>query len=115
MVLRSTGSFSSACRVQENARAIRTMATGKNTFALLTEIGFFNSGIIGQVLRRTFHNYSSGFEYVRAIGMAQSGVRVLFDQKDRRALTFNLIDGFEDSMDDERRQTERRLVEQEQS
>src|SRR5688500_10652723 len=136
MGLRSTGFFSSDGREQEKASAIRTMAKGRNTFRswslvwcrpdklelngrrrfkLLTEIGFFNSRIIGQVLRWTFHNYSSGFQNVSAIGMPEGCVRVLFDEENCSSLAFNFIDSLEDRVDNERRKTERRLVEQEQS
>src|ERR1044072_9508256 len=115
IVLRSGDPFSSAWRVQENARAIRTRTAGKITFALLTEVGFFNPGIIGQVFRWTFHDYSSGLQHVCAIGMAQSCVCVLFDQENCCPLTFDLIDSFEDGMDHEGRQAQRRLVEPEQT
>src|ERR1051326_3355272 len=47
--------------------------------------------------------------------MAQRGVGVLFDQENRGSLAFNFVDGFEDGMGHERRETERWFVEQQQS
>src|ERR1051326_8062133 len=47
--------------------------------------------------------------------MAQRGVGVLFDQENRGSLALNFVDGFEDGMDHERRETERWFVEQQQS
>src|SRR5215213_3338413 len=85
------------------------------SFDLLTEIGFFNPGIVGEVFRRTFHNYSSGLEHVSSIRMTERGVCVLFDQKNRSPFTFDLVDSLEDRVDHERCKTERRLVEQQQS
>ena len=87
-------------RAHEKASASATIATGSNRLRkrrvfersvgefgmrrslrceLLTEIRFFNPGIAGKVLRWAFHHDSTRFEHVRAIGVAQRGVRILFD------------------------------------
>src|SRR6185503_11802222 len=93
-------------REQENASASNTMTDGRIIFCkwrlvcrgrlavriellrtrdlLLAKVSFFDPGVAGQVLRRTFHHYSSRFQNVCAIGMFQSRVCVLFDQQNRR-------------------------------
>src|SRR5687767_8053161 len=73
---------------------------------LLTEVGFFDSWIGGQIFRGALHYDSTGLEDVGAIGMAQGCVCVLLNQQNRRALAPDLIDGFENRVDDQRRQTE---------
>src|SRR6185437_7314334 len=72
---------------------------------LLTKVGFFNSRIGCQILRGSFHNDATSFQDVSAVRMFQRGVRVLFYQQDRCALTFDFINRFEDRMNNQGRQS----------
>ena len=58
---------------------------------------------------------AAGLEDVGAVRDVQRVVDVLLDQQDRPALGLELGDGLEDPLDHQRRQAERRLVEQEQA
>src|SRR6266404_6316424 len=74
---------------------------------LLTKVGFFNPGISGELFRWTLHNDPAGLQDIRAVGMLQGGMSILFYEQDGRSFTLNFINRFEDSVNDERRQPQR--------
>src|SRR6185503_9471645 len=82
---------------------------------LLAEVCFLDARIGGKLFRRSFHDDAAGLEHVSPIRVFQGRVCILFDQQDGCALTLDLINRFEDGMDHERRQAERRLIKQQQS
>ena len=82
------------------------------TIGLLTEVSFFNPWIFSEVLRWTLHHYPACFQNVSAVGMAERRVGVLFDEQDGRAFAFDLVDSFEDRMNYEGREPQRRLVQE---
>ena len=55
-----------------------------------------------------------GLEHVAAVRGVERHQRVLLDEQDRRALLVDLLDDVEDPLDEDRREPERRLVEQQQ-
>lgn len=59
-----------------NHQVAINLQTNKHLFA---EVSFFDSWIRSEFLREPLHNYSAGLKNIRAVGVAQRRVRVLFD------------------------------------
>ena len=55
------------------------------------------------------------FQHVAAVGQLQRLVGVLLDEEDGHPLLAQLFNGVEDLLNDDRRQTERRLIQQQQA
>src|SRR4051794_14174523 len=70
--------------------------------------------VVAEVRRRVVERHMPGLEHVAALRHVERVVRVLLDEHDRRALLVDLADHVVDAVDDDRRQAERRLVEEQQ-
>ena len=79
------------------------------------EIGGAHLGIGQQFLAGAAHRHQAVDHHIAAVGELQRVEGVLLDQEDGQPLFLvQLADGVEDLLDDQRRQPERRLVQQQQ-
>src|SRR3990170_6624832 len=67
------------------------VAIAKFSMLLLAEVGFFDAGVGGQLLRGAFHDDRAGFEHVAAVGMLQGGIGVLLDEQNRYPFLVDLV------------------------
>src|SRR5581483_9668927 len=72
-------------------------------------------GLAGELLARAGKHDAPGVEDVRAVGESDRTRGRLLDEEDRATFRSQLLERLEDEIDHERRKTERRLVEQDQS
>src|ERR671925_1221277 len=83
--------------------------------ALVTEVAPANRFVLLQLRARARQGDASDLEHVRGLRELQRDVRVLLDDEHRQALLLvQLADDAEDLRDEQRRETERRLVEEQQ-
>src|SRR4051812_45999708 len=68
--------------------------------------------VVAQVLGRVGEHHVAGLEHVAPGRDVERVVGVLLDEHDRRALRVDLADDLVDAVDDDRREPERRLVEE---
>src|SRR5581483_715714 len=84
----------------------------RSSLLLLAEIFFFDLRIVFQFFWRAFQRNVSAFQNIRAVGNVQRLMHSLFDQQNGQAALLEFANDLEDALDDERRESERRLVKQ---
>src|SRR5215211_8020068 len=88
----------------------------KNSAISVAEVGIADGFVLSQLGARALDRDAPDLEHVCAAGRAERELRVLLD--DEHGETFLLVqlgDDLEELADDQRREAERRLVEQEQA
>src|SRR5882672_3177428 len=108
--LAARGSWSATCCRSRSAETGRV-----KLLKLLAKVRFLNPGIGGEFRGRALHDDPARLQHVSAVGVLQGRMRILLDKQDSCALTFDFIDRFEDRVNDERRESQRRLVKQQQA
>src|SRR5207247_8502372 len=104
------GSWSKA--VPRWARRVYAAARGPSDLA---EVRATDVRVGSQPVGRVGIDHPTRLEDVAALGDVQRLEGVLLDEQDRRPLRVDLLDDREDLLDEDRRQPERRLVEEEQA
>src|ERR1700730_18227569 len=90
----------------------RSMSPGE---PLIPQIGLADGFVCAQLVARAFDDDVADLEHVGARGVGEREVRVLLDDEHRHALVaLHARERFEDLLDHERSEAERRLVEQQQ-
>src|SRR6056297_833913 len=87
---------------------------GRRALLRQPEVERANVLVVAQDRRRLVHHDLAGLEDVAVLGDRQRHVRVLLDEQHRGALLVDLDDQVADLLDDQRGETEARLVEQQQ-
>src|SRR5262245_41696157 len=88
----------------------------KNSAISVAEVGLADGFVLDELGARALERDASDLQHIRAARRAQRELRVLLDDEHREALLLvQLGDDLEQLTDDQRREAERRLVEQEQA
>ena len=77
---------------------------------LAAEVGVAYLGVVEQLFTAAAHDDVAVLQHVAAISQLQRLVGVLLDKEHGHAIFAQLLDDVEDLLDDDRRQTQRRLV-----
>src|SRR5579883_2583614 len=109
-------------QVRNGRRALSAAAASRSGTAMslagtappLTEIGFVDTRIFRQLGARAFGGDFAGLEHVAVVGNLQRRAHVLLDEQDREPARAKLGEHAENLANDQRRETEARLVEQQQ-
>ena len=79
------------------------------------EIGLSHTIVDEELASPTAHGDLARLQYVRSIAVAKGEVGVLLDQQDRDASRPKVVDDSEDLLHDDRGETQRRLVKEQES
>ena len=96
--------------MQEIEKPDSTVVLSGFSLRLTAQIGFFDGIAFKKLLTGTGERDLAGFQNVGAVCYLQRHLRVLLDEQDGCTGLVQLADNIEDLLDQDRRQTHRRLV-----